>query len=191
MNYYDARKPAILPIASATLARLPAQVAPRQGPRASLRRAAEGRDRPPLSPTRGAGHAAGDPAVRFLNCRRPRGPSALAAVRWGSACARVFASPGADYEPEGARKDYWRLARAFYAAGFRAGDLVHNTFSYHFTPAGSMMELPPMRWAARCSRRASARPKCSLPRCSTCAPMPTPARRLSCASCWRKPTSRA
>ena len=44
------------------------------------------------------------------------------------------------YEPEGARRDYWRLARAFHAAGFRAGDLVHNTFSYHFTPAGSMME---------------------------------------------------
>jgi phenylacetate-CoA ligase len=52
----------------------------------------------------------------------------------------VFASPGPIYEPEGARKDYWRLARAFHAAGFRAGDLVHNTFSYHFTPAGSMME---------------------------------------------------
>ena len=43
-------------------------------------------------------------------------------------------------QPEGTRRDYWRLARAFYAAGFRAGDLVHNTFSYHFTPAGSMME---------------------------------------------------
>jgi phenylacetate-CoA ligase len=52
----------------------------------------------------------------------------------------VFASPGPLYEPEGARPDYYRLARALFAAGFRAGDLVHNTFSYHFTPAGSMME---------------------------------------------------
>ena len=38
------------------------------------------------------------------------------------------------------RPDYWRLARALFAAGFRAGDLVHNCFSYHFTPAGSMLE---------------------------------------------------
>lgn len=53
---------------------------------------------------------------------------------------RVFASPGPLYEPETARPDYWRLGRALVAAGFRAGDLVHNTFSYHFTPAGSMVE---------------------------------------------------
>lgn len=72
--------------------------------------------------------------------RRDRPFGGLATVGWGKGCARVFASPGPIYEPEGARKDYWRLARAFYAAGFRAGDLVHNTFSYHFTPAGSMME---------------------------------------------------
>lgn len=52
----------------------------------------------------------------------------------------MFASPGPLYEPESARPDYYRLARAFFAAGFREGDLVHNTFSYHFTPAGSMME---------------------------------------------------
>jgi phenylacetate-CoA ligase len=64
----------------------------------------------------------------------------FAAVGWGPGCARVFASPGPIYEPEGRRPDYWRLARAFFAAGFREGDLVHNTFSYHMTPAGSMME---------------------------------------------------
>jgi len=53
---------------------------------------------------------------------------------------RVFQSPGPQYEPEGAGPDYWRCARALFAAGFRAGDLVHNSFSYHLTPAGSMME---------------------------------------------------
>ena len=53
---------------------------------------------------------------------------------------RVFASPGPIYEPEGMAPDYWRAARALYAAGFRAGDLVHNSFSYHLTPAGAMME---------------------------------------------------
>jgi phenylacetate-CoA ligase len=54
--------------------------------------------------------------------------------------ARVFASPGPIYEPEARRPDFWRMARALYAAGFRAGDVVHNTFSYHFTPAGAMLE---------------------------------------------------
>src|SRR5438874_8339956 len=63
----------------------------------------------------------------------------LAATRWGDA-VRVFASPGPIYEPEGRRPDYWRLARPLFAAGFRRGDLVHNCFSYHFTPAGSMLE---------------------------------------------------
>jgi len=63
----------------------------------------------------------------------------LAATHWGQA-RRVFASPGPIYEPEGTRPDYWRLARALFAAGFRAGDLVHNCFSYHLTPAGSMLD---------------------------------------------------
>lgn len=53
---------------------------------------------------------------------------------------RVFQSPGPIYEPEGSADDYWRFGRALFAAGFRAGDLVHNSFSYHLTPAGSMME---------------------------------------------------
>src|SRR5215471_335160 len=53
---------------------------------------------------------------------------------------RVFVSPGPIYEPEARRPDYWRFARALFAAGFRAGDLVHNTFSYHLTPAGAMVE---------------------------------------------------
>jgi phenylacetate-CoA ligase len=54
--------------------------------------------------------------------------------------ARIFASPGPIYDPEGRRPDYWRMARALFAAGFRKGDVVHNSFSYHLTPAGSMME---------------------------------------------------
>ena len=53
---------------------------------------------------------------------------------------RVFSSPGPIYEPEGATRDYWRSARALYAAGFRRGDLVHNAFSYHMTPGAFIME---------------------------------------------------
>jgi phenylacetate-CoA ligase len=54
--------------------------------------------------------------------------------------AKIFVSPGPIYEPQGASPNWWRSARALFAAGFRAGDLVINTFAYHFTPAGSMLE---------------------------------------------------
>jgi phenylacetate-CoA ligase len=54
--------------------------------------------------------------------------------------AKIFVSPGPVYEPQGASPNWWRSARALFAAGFRAGDLVINTFAYHFTPAGSMLE---------------------------------------------------
>ena len=54
--------------------------------------------------------------------------------------ARVFQSPGPLYEPEGRQPDYWRFARALHAAGVRRGDLIHNAFSHHFTPAGAMLE---------------------------------------------------
>jgi len=68
-----------------------------------------------------------------------------AAVGWRAlgtprTARRVFQSPGPIYEPEGDAGDYWRFARALFAAGLRAGDLVHNSFGYHLTPAGSMME---------------------------------------------------
>ncbi len=75
--------------------------------------------------------------LELQKASRPFG--GVAATRWGAA-RRVFASPGPLYEPEGAAPDYWRLARALFAAGFRAGDLVHNCFSYHLAPAGSMLE---------------------------------------------------
>jgi phenylacetate-CoA ligase len=57
-----------------------------------------------------------------------------------AAIARVFASPGPIYEPEARRPDFFRMARALHAAGIRPGDLIHNTFSYHLTPAGAMLE---------------------------------------------------
>ena len=61
-------------------------------------------------------------------------------IGFGAAMPRIFSSPGTMYEPEGTGRDYWRMARALYAAGFRPGELAHNCFSYHFVPAGSMME---------------------------------------------------
>ncbi len=64
----------------------------------------------------------------------------FAAMRYGTAMLRLYASPGPIYEPEGTARDYWRAARAMVAAGFRAGDLVHNAFSYHMTPGAFIME---------------------------------------------------
>jgi phenylacetate-CoA ligase len=54
--------------------------------------------------------------------------------------AKLFVSPGPIYDPEGRGGDWWRTARGLFAGGFRGGDLVINTFAYHFTPAGSMLE---------------------------------------------------
>jgi phenylacetate-CoA ligase len=53
---------------------------------------------------------------------------------------RIFASPGPIYELQGRVSDHWRMARVLYAAGFRAGDLIHNCFSYHFTPGAFIFE---------------------------------------------------
>ncbi len=52
----------------------------------------------------------------------------------------IFASPGPIFEPGSIRPDFWRFARALHAAGFRQGEIIHNCFSYHFTPAGMMFE---------------------------------------------------
>lgn len=53
---------------------------------------------------------------------------------------RVFASPGPIHEPQPEGADPWRFARALHATGLRAGQLLHNCFAYHFTPAGMMLE---------------------------------------------------
>jgi phenylacetate-CoA ligase len=53
---------------------------------------------------------------------------------------KIFVSPGPIYDPEGRGRNWWRTARGLFAGGFRAGDRVLNTFAYHFTPAGSMLE---------------------------------------------------
>ena len=54
--------------------------------------------------------------------------------------ARLFTSPGPIFEPEGRQADPWRGARALFAAGFREGDIVLNTFSYHLTPGGFIFD---------------------------------------------------
>ncbi len=60
----------------------------------------------------------------------------FSAQTFGPGMRRVFASPGTIYEPEGTRPDYWRIARAMFAAGFREGELIHNCFSFHLMGCG-------------------------------------------------------
>jgi phenylacetate-CoA ligase len=67
----------------------------------------------------------------------PFGGLATSATR---ALSRMFMSPGPIFEPEGFGEDWWRSARALFAAGFRKGDIVHNTFAYHLTPGGWIMD---------------------------------------------------
>ena len=54
--------------------------------------------------------------------------------------AHIYRSPGPIYDLDGHNENWWRFARALYAANFRQGDIIQNCFSYHFTPAGLMFE---------------------------------------------------
>ena len=58
----------------------------------------------------------------------------------GGMAGRIFVSPGPIFEPEGFAPDWWRSARALHAAGFTKADIVHNTFAYHLTPGGWIMD---------------------------------------------------
>ena len=57
-----------------------------------------------------------------------------------TALKRIYISPGPIYDPEGRKEDYWGLRKCLYNAGFRAGDIVMNTFSHHLTPAGIFLD---------------------------------------------------
>ncbi len=131
---------------AAHMAALPAHIAHAQQHAAAMRDALQGVNAQSIT-TRAA--LAKLPVTRKgeLHDRQKAGRAAgkdvfggFSAVGFGAHMPRVFASPGPIYEPEGTSRDYWRMARAIYAAGFRSGELVHNCFSYHFVPAGSMME---------------------------------------------------
>ena len=54
--------------------------------------------------------------------------------------SHVFQSPGPIYEPSSNDPDWWRMGRFLHAAGIGAGDVVHNCFGYHLTPAGMIFE---------------------------------------------------
>ena len=77
-------------------------------------------------------------ALKDLQARQL--PFAGLATGPAGSMGRIFMSPGPIFEPEGYGEDWWRSARALHAAGFRAGDIVHNTFAYHLTPGGWILD---------------------------------------------------
>jgi phenylacetate-CoA ligase len=77
-------------------------------------------------------------ALKDLQARQP--PFGGFATPSAGGLARIFMSPGPIFEPEGQGTDWWRAARALYAAGVRKGDIVHNTFAYHLTPGGWILD---------------------------------------------------
>jgi phenylacetate-CoA ligase len=76
----------------------------------------------------------------LIALQREQRPFGGYTARSGSQPSHIFASPGPIYEPGFAVTDFWRFARSLYASGIRRGDLVHNCFSYHLTPAGLMFD---------------------------------------------------
>lgn len=77
-------------------------------------------------------------ALKELQAARP--PYGGFATTEPGRLGRTFMSPGPIFEPEGLSTDYWRSARALYAIGVREGDVVHNTFAYHLTPGGWILD---------------------------------------------------
>ena len=77
-------------------------------------------------------------ALKDLQLARP--PFGGLATGEPGSMGRIMMSPGPIFEPEGRGEDWWRSARALYAAGIRKGDIVHNTFSYHLTPGGWLLD---------------------------------------------------
>ncbi len=77
-------------------------------------------------------------SLKELQAQRP--PFGGFATSDASRLARTFMSPGPIFEPEGVGADWWRMARALHAAGLRPGDILHNTFAYHLTPGGWIVD---------------------------------------------------
>ncbi len=72
----------------------------------------------------------------------------LGGLRTG-AITRLFQSPGPIYEPGGSGHDWWRFGAFLRACGIGEGDVVQNTFAYHFTPAGAMFDNAAISAGAR------------------------------------------
>ena len=146
LDALEARSPAVRE--SALMAALPAQVAHAQRHTAAFAEILQGVDASSITSRAALArlpvtrkHELFDRQKALRASTRGEDPfGGFSAIVRGPKMRRIYASPGPIYEPEGAASDYWRAARAMFAAGFRSGDLVHNSFSYHMTPGAFIME---------------------------------------------------
>ncbi len=129
---------------AALLAALPRQIAHAQQQSAAFARILDGVDAAQITSREALARLPVTRKYELLQRQAEQRPAQIfrgfSANGLGQPMPRLFCSPGPIYEPESRRPDYWRMARALHASGFRPGELVHNCFSYHFVPAGSMME---------------------------------------------------
>jgi hypothetical protein len=122
------------------------------------------------------------PVRRLLGHRLAR---ARQGTRWRVGCT---SRPAPSTNPKAPAPDYWRAGRAMFAAGFRAGDLVHNSFSYHLTPGAWIMESGAHGLGCTVFPGGVGNTEMQLQAMRpTCGPTATAARPASCASCSRRP----
>jgi phenylacetate-CoA ligase len=122
------------------LSRLPAQIAHARSNAVFYRRAFEGIDPSSICSRAALAKLPVTRKTELIERQRTSKPFGGLNATPASGLARIFMSPGPIYDPEGRCPDFWRTARTLHAAGFRPRDVVLNCFSYHLTPAGSMLE---------------------------------------------------
>jgi phenylacetate-CoA ligase len=122
------------------LAKLPEQIAHAQAASAFFRERLAGVDPRAVTSRRALAALPVTRKAELVELQKAAAPFGGLNATPASKVARIFMSPGPIYEPEGRGADYWRAARALFAAGFRSGDVAINCFSYHFSPAASMFE---------------------------------------------------
>src|SRR5260370_382003 len=125
---------------AALMAALPAQIAHAQANSPGFARILAGIDAAAVTDRRALAQLPVTRKSDLIEAQRRALPFAGLIAVAPASLLRIFASPGPIYDPEGGGPDWWRFARALPAARLRAGDILHNCFSYHMTPAGSMVE---------------------------------------------------
>lgn len=141
MDYYDdleTRDPEARE--AALMAALPAQVAHAKAKAPAYAQLLDGIDPAEVTDRAALARLPVTRKADLMARQSPASPFGGLAALPVTAAARLFASPGPIYEFETARPGFWRFERALFAAGFRAGDIVHNCFSYHLTPGGWMLD---------------------------------------------------
>jgi phenylacetate-CoA ligase len=122
------------------MAALPGQIALAQHAAPGFAKILDGVSAPEIKTRAALGQLPVTRKSDLVEMQKDNGPFGGLNATPASGLRRLFMSPGPIADPQGGAPDWFRFGRALFAAGLRADDIVHNCFSYHFTPAGFMME---------------------------------------------------